>query len=311
MPTDLSPHPEQGIISVEDRAGVGLPFSKGLMATSILATGVETDRAYRLAKQIEQRLRNQNVNRISADELSECAEAAIRSEESVEAAQRYRAWRRIKRTGRPVIIVLSGAPGVGKSTVATRLAVRLGITRVVTTDTIREVLRSIVPPTVLPELHLSTYETLDPAVHAGVGNDPLGTFHAQARAVGAATASVARRLCAERRSAILEGVHLIPRSISQQIASESNQPIVVEMTLALADEELHRGHLEYRATSEPNRAGNRHLSYFDAIRAVQNELIRLSTAASVPVFDLANPERLTQSLVDTIASRVFAHPEIA
>ena len=52
--------------------------------------------------------------------------------------------------GRPVVIVLGGAPGSGKSTLATNLAVRLDITRVVTTDAMREVLRVVVPATVLP-----------------------------------------------------------------------------------------------------------------------------------------------------------------
>lgn len=47
MPTDFSPQPVSGAIQVRDRAGIGLPFSKGLMATSVLATGLETDVAYR------------------------------------------------------------------------------------------------------------------------------------------------------------------------------------------------------------------------------------------------------------------------
>jgi hypothetical protein len=47
--TDYSRHIDEGVIQVRDRAGIGLPFSMGLMATSILATGVETDVAYRIA----------------------------------------------------------------------------------------------------------------------------------------------------------------------------------------------------------------------------------------------------------------------
>ena len=74
---------------------------------------------------------------------------------------------------------------------ATRLAVRLGITRVVTTDAIREVLRTVIPDTVLPELHCSTFETAKRADGAG---GQLQSFHRQARAVGAATAAVANRL---------------------------------------------------------------------------------------------------------------------
>ena len=44
----------------------------------------------------------------------------------------------------------------------TQLAVRLDITRVVTTDAIRDVLRTVVPVNVLPELHQSTFEVVAP-----------------------------------------------------------------------------------------------------------------------------------------------------
>jgi HAD superfamily hydrolase (TIGR01549 family) len=69
MPTDFSPQTRQGVIQVRDRAGIGLPFSKGLMATSILATGVETDVAFRLAADIEHELCDHQQNEVAADQL--------------------------------------------------------------------------------------------------------------------------------------------------------------------------------------------------------------------------------------------------
>ena len=46
---------------------------------------------------------------------------------------------KMRRLARPLIILLGGPTGAGKSTVATMLASRLGITRVIPTDAIREV----------------------------------------------------------------------------------------------------------------------------------------------------------------------------
>lgn len=302
MPSDLATHPEAGLIQVRDRAGTGLPFSKGLMATSILATGLETDRAYAVAADVERVLRQTHRFEVSADELTDMAFDLIQQRVGDDAAQRYRAWRRAKRTGRPVTIVLAGAPGVGKSTLATRLAVRLGITRVVTTDTIREVLRTVIPKTVLPELHVSTFES----VEAGVDTSHLGSFDRQARAVGAATAAVAARLVTEQRSAIIEGVHLLPGQVQAALAEHPSRPICVEMALVLEDELLHRAHLTHRLHGEPGRGGQRHLENLDSIRAVQQYLSNAAQSIGVPVYDITHPENLTQQIVDEVVGRLPA-----
>jgi len=298
MPIDLAPQNEASLIQVRDRAGTGLPFSRGLMATSILVTGLRTEDAYAAAADIQQQLIRRQDNEIDADELAELAQRTIEDRAGTAAAERYRAWRRAKRSGRPVIVVLAGAPGVGKSTLATRLAVRLGITRVVTTDTVREVLRSVIPRSVLPELHISTYETTE--THPG--DPPLGAFHRQARAVSAATTPIAARMASEHTSAIIEGVHLMPGFLSSELADHPVNPIVVEMTAVLDDTDHHRAHLVRRAHSEPAREGRRHLSHLGRIRDLQQLLVDQAKAADVPVYDIAHSHDLTQRIVDEVAA---------
>ena len=300
MPTDLATNSESNVVEVLDRAGTGLPFSKGLMATSVLATGLRTEQAYAIAAEIQQRLIARRTRVIDAHELATLALKTIEDLAGAAAAERYRSWRRAKRTGRSVIIALAGAPGVGKSTLATRLAVRLGITRVVTTDTIREVLRSTIPRTVLPELHISTYETTE--THPG--DPPLGAFHRQSRAVSAATVPVAVRLASEHTSAIIEGVHLMPGFLRQALADHPDAPIVVEMTAVLRSIETHRAHLVRRAHHEPTRDGQRHLRQLDRIRELQELLIEQAKAADVPVYDIAQSHDLTQRIVDEVVARV-------
>jgi 2-phosphoglycerate kinase len=291
------------VIQVRDRAGIGLPFSKGLMASSILATGVETDIAYRLAAGIELELRSQRHSEIAANELAELAADMITREVGPEIAERYRGWRRAKRTGRPVFLAMSGAPGVGKSTIATRLALRLGITRIVTTDTIREVLRTVIPETVLPELHVSTYE---PTVNESHGSAALASFQRQAGAVGAATAAVARRLAAECRSAIFEGVHLLPGHLREQLDNHPSNPVVVEILLTLDDEDLHAAHLTCRLDDEPARGGERHMNHFREIRKIQSMLCEMAHEAGTATFDISNPEYLTQRVVDQVVAQAGA-----
>ena len=306
MPADLTRRPTDSMVEVRDRTGTGLPFSRGVMATSILATGLETEHAYRIAVEIQDEVARAPCQTIDADELARVSERVILRKAGPDAARRYRAWRHAKRLGRPVFIALAGAPGVGKSTLATRLAVRLGITRVVTTDTIREVLRTVIPRTVLPELHVSTHEV---AMPEAAGDSSLASFYRQARAVGAATAAVVNRLAAERRSAIVEGAHVIPGQLTSQLEDREANPVMVELLLTLSDEKRHAAYLRQRAQGEPARGSHRQLHQLDKIRALQVSLQEVAAVEKVDEYDVANPADLTQLIVDQIVAKTAANRE--
>ncbi len=296
MPVDLRDGDPR--IIVHDRSGSRLPYSRGIMATSLLATGVHTEEAYRLASLIQARLLHHDRHEVAACELLDLALVTLQDEaEGGDVSERWLAWRRAKRSGRPIVVVLGGAPGSGKSTLATRLAVRLDVTRVITTDAIREVLRVVVPETVLPELHGSTFDVID-----GPGPMQFARFDRQCSAVVQATGAVASRLAIEHRSMIIEGVHLAPGAITRQLADHPAKPIVVER-LVMIDESCHAAHLRARSASEPLRGGDRYLDRFPTLRAIQAHLIEQAHSAGVPTVDLHEATELTQSIVDEIAAR--------
>ena len=306
MPADLrSETPEP--IQVRDNDGVDLPFSRGIMATSILATGVETDRAYGIAETIQRTLLTSGCSELDTDSLADLAAAKIAESAGDAAAARYVAWRHVRHANRPIVVCLAGAPGVGKSTLATRLALRLGVNRVVPSDAIREVLRTVIPDTVLPELHVSTYEAPD----GTDGGSPRSGFVRQARAVTNASAAVASRLSAEGRHVILEGVHLLPGDVSARLRELESEALVVEVLLTLSDACAHQLHLRRRARTEPHRDGSRHLRNFPVIRQLQDELQRRAALAGVPEFDISRPEQLTQHIVDRIVDQFEITPCIA
>lgn len=301
MPKDLQVEPALRDYTVVDRYGNEMPFSKGILATSILATGAETPKAYDIAEAVQRHLIKHRMTRIMSPELTLFTANEIAAQLSAAFADRYQMWRRARQIGRPIIVSLLGASGVGKSTLATRLALRLGIHQVVTTDALREVLRAVIPASVLPELHVSSYE----AIEMDLGESQSATYQRQARAVASASAAVARRYVIERKNALFEGAHLLPGSLSGPLSSLAEDPIVVEILLVLSDRELHNQRLFQRQLTETGRDGSRHLARFEVIRSLQETMRTLAARAGIPEFDIGSDEDLTQHIVKEIVSQAL------
>ncbi|KAG9389801.1 AAA domain [Carpediemonas membranifera] len=87
----------------------------------------------------------------------------------VDAVDFWRAWQ-VQFHHKNLIILIGGTSGCGKSTLASLLASRLGIERVVSTDNIRSMMRSHIPASECPILHVSTYNT-DTVARSGVDGE--------------------------------------------------------------------------------------------------------------------------------------------
>ena len=71
---------------------------------------------------------------------------------------KYEALRRTSKAIPPLILVFEGASATGKSMLALDFIVYLSITRIISTDTVRQVLRGIHSKEDHPELHCHTYQ---------------------------------------------------------------------------------------------------------------------------------------------------------
>ena len=59
----------------------------------------------------------------------------------------------------PRLLIIVGTSGVGKSTMSAKLASELGFSKVASTDTVREVLRTQLTSSEKPQLHRSSFES--------------------------------------------------------------------------------------------------------------------------------------------------------
>ena len=65
-------------------------------------------------------------------------------------ARRYEFMHALKEPQKPLFIIIGGATGVGKSTLAAELSYRFNIPHIVSSDVIRQALRSLINPALSP-----------------------------------------------------------------------------------------------------------------------------------------------------------------
>ncbi len=293
----MGPVVDASTILVRD-GKAGLPYSKGILATSVMATGLSPDTAYRIAERVEARLRARGVTEVRAAGLRDLTAEVLRDELGEEAAARYLRWQAAQERDRPLIVLIGGTTGVGKSSVATQLASRLGIVRIVSTDAVREVMRGMVSAELLPTLHVSSFRTgevWDQLVRPDT-DLVLAGFVRQATVVASGVQHLLRRAVVEQSDLILEGVHLLPGGLELPSPDEA---VVVQLVLVLDDVQAHRSHFLGRRESSA-RPPQRYLDYFGEIRRIQEELVRRARELGVPTvrsYDLDETVAEVTSLV--------------
>src|SRR4029077_1394293 len=188
--------------------------------------------------------------------------------EAAAAVRRLRLYREFQRLRLPIVLMIGGGTGSGKSSVATEVAHRLGITRVTSTDVVRHTMRAFFNERFMPTIHYSSFE----AGRAWRGEDDnpvLAGFFDQTRNVLVGMGAVIERALSEQWSIVLEGVHLVPGLIPPIEGA-----LTVHCVLQIEDPESHAAHFYIRdATSEGLRPVQRYLDALDDIRLIQATIV--------------------------------------
>jgi 2-phosphoglycerate kinase len=264
--------------------GSNRPFSKGILSQSLLAAGLDPIEAFDVAREIERELVEEGARRIERRELRRRTYEALGRTSGAKTAERYLIWRQVQDGDRPVIILLGGAAGVGKTSLALEVAHRLGIGRVLSTDSIRQIMRITLSPDLAPALHASSYDAWKRLPPGAPLEDPvLEGFRSQATTVSVGVRASMDRAVAEGVSLVLDGVSMVPGMID--LESYRRKADVFFLVVATLDDEAYRERFGARATKARERAPHRYLENFQEILRVQEHFLELADRYDVPIVD--------------------------
>lgn len=294
------PNDELLVVTAE---GNELPYSRGLTAASIAGSGLQPDKAYAVAETVLQKLKKSGDRTVSADALEDVVYETIEELAGPRYAANYRRWRALAHLDRPLIVLIGGATGVGKSTIATLLASRLGITRVIPTDAVREVMRGMLTRELMPTLHTSSFDaesSITQPLPRAADKAIIG-FREQVQVVAVGINALVRRAVVEKTSLIVEGAHCCPGFVEVPRADEA---VVVHLVIAIESERLHRSHFGFRALEAARRPPDHYLKHFSNIRKIQRYIRNLALRTGVPVIESYDVDGTLAACIDLVLEKV-------
>jgi len=274
----------------------GLPYSKGLMARALIAAGVSAERAYELARRIEVDLADRDARIVELDRVRELAPRVLGESAGDQAVDRLRRVQELHQLDLPIVILVGGATGTGKSTVATEVAHRLGITRVTSTDFIRQTMRAFFSQEFMPSIHYSSFDAAAAVPDSETGDPVLLGFLDQTRNVVVGVRAAVERALQEGWSMVLEGVHLVPGMLGPL-----ENALVVQCVLTISNEQVHASHFFVRdLSSEGLRPVEKYTTQLPEIRRIQEYIVERARRSGVPVVENVNVELAVGTVVELV-----------
>lgn len=275
-------------------------FSKGILSTSLYSIGMDSNLVFEIASKVEQ-IVSEASDPINKEKLVQIITSEVESV-NPKIAERYSIFEG-EQSYKPIIILLAGVPGIGKSTIASQLSQRLEITNIIGTDMIREVLRQTISSKLIPELHSSSYEAykmLKPKLNPILRQSIVG-YEEQCRHIIVGVESAIQTALYSRENSIIEGVHLAPNILNPSVLTENH---VILILFYLEDKEEHKRRIQARGTEVEFRKPDKYISAFSEIRNIQTYLVEEATKANISIIETSDGGKALNKIMDIIWDRI-------
>jgi 2-phosphoglycerate kinase len=286
-------------ISIIDKGG-SQPFSKGVLSQSLLAAAIDPNDAFDVAREIERELLSKGIYEIERSDLRALTFGALSRTIGPQAGERYLIWRQYQDPDRPVILLLGGSAGVGKTSLALEVGHRLGIGRMLSSDSVRQIMRIMLSQELAPAIHASSYDAWKTLPDDALGEDPvIEGFRAQSATVSVGLRASMDRAVSENASMVLDGVAIVPGMIDLDAYEEVAD--VIFLVVATLDLEAYAARFASRAKGQTHRAAHRYLENLESIFRVQDYFLEAAERHSVPIVDNESFDRAVVQIIRHVA----------
>ncbi len=275
------------------------PFSKGILARSINRSGLSLKESYEIVEKILDDLEGEHVREITSEEVKRRVSKELLSRGRVDEERFYRVRREMKNLDAPVFVTIGGGPGVGKSTIAMEIGHRLGINRLIGTDTIREIMRSILSPTLVPTLHESTFLARHKLKTSYISNKLIHSFEEQVSLVNEGLAAVVKRGMKEGLDMIIEGVHVVPGYLERSL--DEAPETLFQYVIDVPDKDQHIKNF-YTREEGSLRDPSKYIDEIDSIREIQSYILEMAKKTDVKVVENTDYEKTLNTILEDILS---------
>jgi 2-phosphoglycerate kinase len=297
-------------IQVNSLSGSSSAFSRGKHERYLQASGMKPEKAEQTTDLIYDQLLAAGVESMSTCQLGYLTYLCLQQEVSKKAARRYLVWSEYQRGARPLILMICGTVGTGKSTIATEVAHLLEIVRIQSTDMLREVMRMMMPKRLLPVLHTSSFNAwkalpIQDAKERDWEQLVADGYRSQADLLAVPCEAVLQRAVEESVPIILEGVHAHPDLI--ELVPDDSDAIAVHATLAVLKSKELKSRLRGRGAEVPQRRAKRYLNKFDSVWSLQSFLLSEADRCDVPIITNHDKEEAVKQLILQIVYELSRH----
>ncbi|MDX2456616.1 MAG: hypothetical protein QNL87_03830 [Gammaproteobacteria bacterium] len=306
---ETDPRSEPGIIVHTPTRST--PFSVGILTHSLQTCAIPPEMAMRGARKVRAKLRKVGHREIDHKALRRVIYRCLRENCSQEAADRYLSWRRFENSGIPLILLIGGTTGSGKSSVSSELAYRLDITRHQSTGMMREIIRSYLSPQMVPTLGYPSFEawrglagSVD-GIRQDIENPVVTGFLSQFAAMKLALEATIDRAIEERHHLILEGVHVVPTELKLEVKERT--AVVIPIMLASMKKELLHKQLKRRGREKNRHQVSNYLGSLDDIWDLQSWLLDEADKAGIPIIENWYIEDTVRAALDLVIGELMKH----
>lgn len=202
----------------------------------------------------------------------------------------------------PIIPIIAGIPGAGKTTIAKELSTALNIGLVIGGDALRSTLRSIIPKDDDEVLHSSVYDTWKFFGNYSEENLISG-YKSQAKIMNFSIQKmIADRGLRDGESMIIEYLHFLPAQIHAELLAH---PSIILIILQISDKELLKNRIKLRTKySHLRNPGERLITEIDKYFQIQEYLCSEATKYKLQIVNVNDFVEGFESILDYILKRI-------